>query len=62
MVPRYIEFTNAMSRTPTGKPQKAALRQTGITENTWDRKAAGLSLAQITQENHSNNPTQRSNR
>jgi crotonobetaine/carnitine-CoA ligase len=47
MVPRYIEYLDTLSRTPTGKPQKALLREAGVTEDTWDRKAAGVSLRQV---------------
>jgi crotonobetaine/carnitine-CoA ligase len=47
MVPRYIRFMDQLPRTPTGKPQKAALRADGVTPTTWDRKTAGVSLREI---------------
>jgi crotonobetaine/carnitine-CoA ligase len=50
MVPRYLRFVDALPRTPTGKPQKVQLRTEGVTADTWDRKAAGISLRDILQE------------
>jgi crotonobetaine/carnitine-CoA ligase len=44
MVPRYIAFVPELARTPLGKVQKAALRDIGITDDTWDRHAAGASI------------------
>jgi crotonobetaine/carnitine-CoA ligase len=44
MLPRYIEVTEALPKTATGKIQKFALRETGVGENTWDRVAAGVEL------------------
>ena len=44
MVPRYIDVVAAIPKTPTGKIQKYALRETGITATTWDRVAAGVKL------------------
>ena len=37
MVPRYIDFVQQLPKTATGKIQKFALRQHGLTETTWDR-------------------------
>ena len=37
-VPRYIEFVDALPKTPTSKLQKHRLRDAGITPNTWDRE------------------------
>lgn len=42
MIPRYIRVVDALPRTPTAKVQKIMLRQEGITEDTWDREAAGI--------------------
>jgi crotonobetaine/carnitine-CoA ligase len=45
MVPRYIEFADALPRTPTEKVKKYELRQEGargVTESTWDREEQGL--------------------
>jgi crotonobetaine/carnitine-CoA ligase len=39
MVPRYIEFVDALPRTPTEKVEKYKLREAGITAATWDRDA-----------------------
>jgi crotonobetaine/carnitine-CoA ligase len=44
MVPRYLDFVEALPKTPTGKVQKYALRQGGRGAHTWDREAAGLKL------------------
>jgi crotonobetaine/carnitine-CoA ligase len=43
MVPRYIEFCEALPRTPTLKVQKAVLRARPIGE-AWDREKAGIAL------------------
>ncbi|MFG1856120.1 AMP-binding protein [Actinomadura geliboluensis] len=43
MVPRYVEFVDALPRTPTDKVAKYKLRaqgESGITETTWDRESA----------------------
>ncbi len=47
MVPRYIRVLRELPRTPTGKPQKVALRSEGVTTDTWDRHAAGVSLREL---------------
>lgn len=39
MVPRYVDTTDALDKTPTGKIQKAELRKRGLTPTTWDRDA-----------------------
>jgi crotonobetaine/carnitine-CoA ligase len=44
MVPRYLELVNELPKTPTGKVQKFALRERGVTASTWDRIAAGIKL------------------
>jgi crotonobetaine/carnitine-CoA ligase len=36
MVPRYIEFLDALPRTPTDKVAKYKLRERGLTDKTWD--------------------------
>jgi len=38
-VPRYIEFADALPKTPTEKVQKHLLREQGVTKDTWDRMA-----------------------
>jgi crotonobetaine/carnitine-CoA ligase len=44
MVPRYIRIVDALPRTPTNKVRKIAIRQAGVTDDTWDREAANLQL------------------
>ena len=43
-VPRFVEFADALPRTPSHKVKKAELRGEGITDATWDRVAAGIVL------------------
>jgi crotonobetaine/carnitine-CoA ligase len=44
MIPRYVEFMEALPLTPTQKVRKAALRERGVGEGVWDREAAGVEL------------------
>jgi crotonobetaine/carnitine-CoA ligase len=44
MVPRYIEYLEALPQTPSQKVRKKELREAGITPQTWDRVAAGCQL------------------
>ncbi len=44
MVPRYIRFVDALPKTPTERVQKVKLRDEGITDDTWDREAAGVKV------------------
>ena len=44
MVPRFIRPVAALPKTPTNKVQKSMLRAEGITDDTWDREAAGIVL------------------
>jgi carnitine-CoA ligase len=39
-IPRYVEFVEALPKTETQRIQYAALRQRGVTPDTWDRVAA----------------------
>jgi crotonobetaine/carnitine-CoA ligase len=41
-VPRFVELTDALPRTESGKVQKYKLRERGRTAATWDREAAGV--------------------
>jgi crotonobetaine/carnitine-CoA ligase len=41
-VPRYIEFRDALPRTPTGRVKKYELRAEGVTDATWDRNQSDL--------------------
>ena len=43
-VPRYIEITDDLPHTPTGRVQKFQLRDRGVGPNTWDRVAAGFEV------------------
>jgi len=44
MVPRYIRVMAALPKTPTERVQKVKLRDEGITPDTWDRDAAGVTV------------------
>jgi crotonobetaine/carnitine-CoA ligase len=44
MVPRYLRIMDALPKTPTERVQKFELRKAGVTEDTWDREAAGYQL------------------
>jgi crotonobetaine/carnitine-CoA ligase len=44
MVPRYVRVEQELPKTPTNKIQKTELRREGVTENIWDREAAGIRL------------------
>jgi crotonobetaine/carnitine-CoA ligase len=51
MVPRYVEFVDALPRTPTDKVAKYRLKERGehgLTATTWDRDAAGQPGAERT--------------
>jgi carnitine-CoA ligase len=43
-VPRFLEFVDTLPTTENGKIQKYRLRERGITERTWDREAAGITV------------------
>jgi crotonobetaine/carnitine-CoA ligase len=43
-VPRYLEITDDLPHTPTGRVQKFALRERGVGQATWDRVAAGFEV------------------
>jgi crotonobetaine/carnitine-CoA ligase len=44
-IPRYLEVIDVLPRTPTGRVRKYLLRETGITDGTWDAVAAGFQPA-----------------
>ena len=44
MVPRYIRFVESLPKTPTERVQKNKLRDEGITSDTFDRDAAGITV------------------
>jgi crotonobetaine/carnitine-CoA ligase len=40
-VPRYVEFLEALPKTPTERTQKYLLKEAGVTAGTWDRQKTG---------------------
>jgi crotonobetaine/carnitine-CoA ligase len=44
MVPRYIRIIDDLPKTPTRKVEKYLIRQSGVTDDTWDREKAGISV------------------
>jgi len=46
-IPRYLRFVDALPLTENGKVRKAVLRDTGITDDMWDREAAGVEVRRI---------------
>jgi crotonobetaine/carnitine-CoA ligase len=42
MVPRYLEFVDELPKTPTLKILKNVLRDRGVSNEVWDREAAGI--------------------
>lgn len=44
MVPRYVRVMDDLPKTPTQKIEKYVIRNQGITDDTWDREAAGIVL------------------
>ncbi|MDE0943351.1 MAG: AMP-binding protein [Alphaproteobacteria bacterium] len=44
-VPRFVVRVAALDKTPTGKLQKQALRDAGVTADTWDRETVGYKIA-----------------
>ena len=38
MIPRYLEFMEKLSKSASEKVQKVALKERGLTPNTWDRQ------------------------
>ncbi|WP_249137818.1 ATP-dependent acyl-CoA ligase [Bradyrhizobium tropiciagri] len=43
-IPRYVRIMSQMPLTENGKIKKVALRDAGVTADTWDREAAGIRL------------------
>jgi carnitine-CoA ligase len=39
MLPRFVDFADALPKTPTEKVRKVALREAGVTASTWDASA-----------------------
>lgn len=44
MLPRFIRIVEALPRTPTAKVEKHRLRGEGVTPETWDREAHGVTV------------------
>lgn len=44
MVPRYVRIIDELPKTPTRKVEKYLIRQAGVTDDTWDRERAGISV------------------
>jgi crotonobetaine/carnitine-CoA ligase len=44
-VPRYLRVLDDLPRTENGKVRKFRLRDEGVTDDTWDRVAAGYRVA-----------------
>jgi carnitine-CoA ligase len=43
-VPRYVRIVDALPMTPSQRVEKYKLREEGITDDTWDREAAGYEV------------------
>ncbi|MCF8024506.1 MAG: ATP-dependent acyl-CoA ligase [Desulfobacteraceae bacterium] len=43
-IPRYVEFLTELPKTDTGKVRKIVLRESGETQQTWDREEAGIKI------------------
>ena len=41
MVPRYLEFVDELDKTASGEIRKQAIRDAGVSSETWDREAVG---------------------
>ena len=45
MVPRFVEFRDALPKTPTQRVEKYKLQAEGHKQGTWDREKAGYRLS-----------------
>ncbi len=43
-VPRYVEYVEQLPKTPTDKVEKVKLRDSGVTDGTWDREKVGYKV------------------
>lgn len=43
-VPRYLDYVLELPKTPTNRIEKYRLRQAGVTDSTWDREKAGVTV------------------
>ena len=46
-IPRYVQFVEALPLTENGKVRKAVLRDAGVTDDMWDREAAGVTIRRL---------------
>ena len=46
-VPRFLEYLDAIPKTPSSKIQKNKLRDRGLTAQTWDRESVGYKVKRI---------------
>jgi carnitine-CoA ligase len=46
-IPRYVEFVEQLPKTGTERIQYAALKERGITPETWDREQAGYKVVKV---------------
>jgi crotonobetaine/carnitine-CoA ligase len=44
MLPRYVRQLDELPKTPTAKVEKHRLRSEGVTTDTWDREAHGVTV------------------
>lgn len=44
MIPRYVEFRDALPKNPSQRIEKYKLRADGVSEATWDREKAGVKV------------------
>ena len=44
-VPRYLEFVTELDKTASGKIRKQAIRDAGVTADTWDRESVGYVIS-----------------
>ena len=44
MLPRFIRIVDELPKTPTQKVQKHLLKDRGVTNETWDREAVGITV------------------
>jgi crotonobetaine/carnitine-CoA ligase len=43
-IPRYIAIRGSLPKTPSERVEKFKLKEEGITDDCWDREAAGIEL------------------
>lgn len=43
-VPRYVRIAESLPRTPSQRVEKYKLKKEGVTEDTWDREAHGITI------------------